>query len=646
LGVKFFRQLGVVGFLAASMLVLPATSGQALVQEDAAASYSFAFRDAAAAQVIDEVVGRALGLSYTVDPAVNALVTFRLDQELTPSELLEAFQSTLATYGIVVLRNGESLLFTTRANARTSALRGSGTVGGGGYVTETLNLVNAMPSQIAESLAAMGAPDLVVFSDDETGVLIVGGSPGEIAAARETIASLDRRIAPESRWFDLTNVSADVVARELTQIAAGMNMRDVQIAPIPRLRGLMVFGGTQGDLDQVAELIARLDNSSPEGDGTLWYYRPVNVAAESLAITLNDVLGNGTILSGTSLSTSAPTGGFTDATPGGAPAFGAPGRGGAPSQPSLTASGGATASGGSSDGDTRVAVDRESNTLVISSPQDRRLELLRLLQQLDVRPRQVLIEASVLEVTLTDEFRFGVDWSVLSSNERTVVTSTGEQSGGIAATFPGIAITYIGPDATAAIDALRARTNVEVVSSPKIIVLDNRSAQLQIGDQVPVVTQTSQSNVTPDAPRVVNIEYRDTGVQLYVTPRVTGENDITLIITQEVSSVSRTTTSGIDSPTIQQRRFDSSLLLNSGGTVALGGLIASNATSGNSGAPGLGDIPILGHLFRQDFGDGRRTELIVLLSATILSDPEASSLATQGLITDMKGLEERGLAEP
>ncbi|CAN5304419.1 hypothetical protein BH11PSE2_BH11PSE2_14280 [soil metagenome] len=194
-----------------------------------------------------------------------------------------------------------------------------------------------------------------------------------------------------------------------------------------------------------------------------------------------------------------------------------------------------------------------------------------------------------------------------------------------------------------AIDALRARTTVEVVSAPKLVALDNRSARLQIGDQVPIATQASQSQVSPDSPRLVTIDYRNTGVILEITPRVTGEDGVTLEVSQEVSSVARTTTSGIDSPTIRQRRFDSVLLLKSGGTVALGGLISSTNSDGNSGLPYLADVPIVGNLFKSRNKDQRRTELIVLLTARILPDATAAATAAKDISGDMKAIDGHGL---
>ena len=617
--------------LAASVGLAPAISpAQTPPRADQRAqAYTFAFRDADAAQVVEEVIGRGLGLSYTLDPAVTAKITFRVDLE-----------TTLATYNIVLVRNGESLLVTTRANARSGLRKGAG-AGAAGYRTETVPVINAQPSEIAAALHTMGAGDVVAFTDDKAGILMLGGTPDEIAAARETIATLDQRLAPKSRWIDLKNVSADVVARELTDLVVAMKLTDVHVAAIPRLRGLMIFASNDENLNQAADFVTRLDTTSAEGDGTLWSYRPRNVGADSLSATLNEVLGNGVSpaplapTTSTSSDRPSPTGSS-------APSVTSTSGRSTSSSPSAspsTAGGAVNAKSAAGGGDIRIAVDQESNTLVISSPPDRRPEIQRLLTQLDVRPKQVLIEARVLEVTLGDEFRFGVDWSVLSSDGSTLIKSTSDAAGAIRPTYPGIAVTFVGGNVNAAIDALGSRTHVTVISSPKVIVLDNRSARLQIGDQVPVAKQTSQSALTADAPTLVSIEYRDTGVLLDVTPRVTGENDVTLLVSQQVSAVAKTTTSGIDSPTIEQRQFDSSLLLNSGGTVALGGLISTTHSSGRSGVPGFSELPLIGGLFRTDTQSNQRTELIVLLSATILPDPAASTAATQDLVGKMKGLE-------
>src|SRR5262249_380969 len=150
---------------------------------------------------------------------------------------------------------------------------------------------------------------------------------------------------------------------------------------------------------------------------------------------------------------------------------------------------------------------------------------------------------------------------------------------------------------------------VDVISSPVVVTLDNQEAILQVGDEVPVITQSAANVTTPNASVINTVQYRDTGILLHVTPRIVSNDNITLAITQEASEVATTTTSGIDSPTIQQRKFQNTVTVGSGETIALGGLISTTRTRGHSGIPLLSAIPVLGAPFRDSSSSVRRTEL-------------------------------------
>lgn len=254
-----------------------------------------------------------------------------------------------------------------------------------------------------------------------------------------------------------------------------------------------------------------------------------------------------------------------------------------------------------------------------------------------------MIEASIIEVSLTNDFRFGVDWSTVSGNGKLTGNSVYTESGAIGPRFPGFSITYLGGDIDAAINALGSRTAIDVVSAPKLITLDNHKARLQIGDQVPVVTQTSTSTTTSNPAIVSTVEYRSTGVILNVTPRISGDDKVVVDISQEVSGVAKTVTSGIDSPTIQQRELESTLVLQDGAVVALGGLISHRRSDSDSGVPVLKDVKFLGNLFKSRGNESARTELIVLLKVKIMRDPNTSSQVTQDMLADMREIESRGL---
>jgi general secretion pathway protein D len=277
------------------------------------------------------------------------------------------------------------------------------------------------------------------------------------------------------------------------------------------------------------------------------------------------------------------------------------------------------------------------------APASRWRALQPALHQLDQAPDQVLIEATVLEVSLNKEFEFGVDWSLLSESGKVGSVLSRLENGAVQPAYPGLSLTYLNAGVRVVVSALAAKTDVEVMSAPKLLALDNRAASLQIGDEVPIVTQRAQGVGAPGAPLVTTTEYRDTGVILKIKPRINGPDSVMVELSQEVSGVSRTTTSGIDSPTIQQRKFESSLHLREGQTVALGGLISSRRSFDDVGVPGLKDVPVVGALFKSQRRDGQRTELIVLLSARILRADDASGAALADLKTSMEGLGSRGL---
>jgi general secretion pathway protein D len=228
----------------------------------------------------------------------------------------------------------------------------------------------------------------------------------------------------------------------------------------------------------------------------------------------------------------------------------------------------------------RILADEANNSLVILASAEEYQLLQQVIALLDVTPNQVMLEATIAEVTLNDDLAFGITW-FLQDGEFDLSFSDLD-NGAVASTFPGFSVLVDGADGRAALNAVASVTDVKVLSSPSLMVLDNRTATLQVGDQVPVVTQTAVSTIDPDAPIVNSVELRDTGVILKVTPRVNEGGRVMLDIEQEVSDVVETRTSGIDSPTIQQRKIKTSVAVDNGETIALGGLIRDKVTDGET----------------------------------------------------------------
>lgn len=620
------------------LAAVPASPSRA----ERAESFTFAFRDADIAQVAEEILGNALGVPYTVDPGVAGKVSFRIDRRLTRAQLLEAFEAALAVNDVALLRQGDSLVLAPRDKARSSAaLRDPGAINAGrrgGYDVVAVPLSFSTPTEVAKALEAMTGSKAVLYSNDKLGLIVLGGSGSELQSLLETIKILDRNVfeGARIRWFDLHQAAAGTVSADLAKILSTAGVQGVSVSPLSRLNGLIVSARTETAMNEVAGWIARLDTPSRDLSTQLYVYRPRSASAGALAATLSQVLSTGQAGSG--------SGGYNDRQSG---------RDTSRTDAAAARDDGATPSGGESGAENlgdqkledgvRIGVDRDSNTLIVRAPAARWMSLQQTLAEIDRPPSQVMIEASIIEVSLTNDFRFGVDWSAVSGNGKLAGNSVYTDNGVIGPKFPGFSITYLGGDIDAAINALGSRTAIDVVSAPKLITLDNHKARLQIGDQVPIVTQTA-TDTTTSSPAIVNtVEYRDTGVILEVTPRISGDDKVVVDIAQEVSGVAKTVTSGIDSPTIQQRKLASTLVLQDGAVVALGGLISHRSSDSNSGVPGLKDVKLLGNLFKSKSKEGSRTELVVLLTVRIMRDPAASSLMTRDLLADMREIESRGL---
>jgi general secretion pathway protein D len=234
---------------------------------------------------------------------------------------------------------------------------------------------------------------------------------------------------------------------------------------------------------------------------------------------------------------------------------------------------------------------------------------------LDVIPNQVLIEATIAEVTLNDELKFGIRAFLAGKSS---VKFTDDAGGAIASVFPGFSYALTTANIAATMNALNQITNVNVLSSPTLTVMDNKTAMLQIGDEVPITTQSAVSVLTTGAPVVNSVSYRDTGVILSMTPRINESGRVLLDIEQEVSSVASTTSSNIDSPTIRQRRIRTSVVVNDGEPLALGGMIQEQRSLSRTQAPIIGDIPVLGNLVKNKDNQISKTELIVIITPHVI----------------------------
>jgi len=610
-------------------------------------SYTFNFQNAEISQVSAEILGKALGLTYTIDPDVTGKMSFQIERRLTGAQLLEAFEAALESNDVTLVREGNGLAVKPRAKAK-----GSGSIRllsqgghGAGYTTLAVPLTYATASEVAKAIQAVGPTDIVVYVDDKLGLLVLGGTSSELRTAVEAVGIFDRSGFADTRirLFTLQEATAETVAADLDKMLDAAKIAEVTVVPLKRLNGLFVFAQSATELDNVGRWVAKLDVPSREKTLSLWVYHPRNLSADQLGAELNSVMGGASTSLNGGASQLPGANGAGSVSGGIAPL--APSDAQSPASVTRAASPAPATDLSTQDDPVHIGIDKQSNTLLFSASPVHWIQIQKALDELDRTPNQVQIDASILEVTLNNQFNYGVDWSVLSDAGQLTVSSINSPAGKIAQGIPGMSVTFLGKDVQAAINALSERTNVQVVSAPKIVALDNHLAKLEVGDQVPITTQAEQSTVAGSAPVINSVEYRSTGVILNVTPRIGGDGRVMLDISQEVSSVGQTTSSSINSPTIQERKMATTLILDNGQVVALGGLISTSRNLTDTGIPFLEKAPVLGALFKTHTNTSARTELIVLITAKVIEDDAGSQRAMADMLADMREIKSDGLLQ-
>ena len=291
--------------------------------------------------------------------------------------------------------------------------------------------------------------------------------------------------------------------------------------------------------------------------------------------------------------------------------------------------------GGDAGATMRIIPNSQNNAILIYGTPQENDTVDAMLRKLDILPLQVRIDATIAEVTLNDNLSYGTQYFFKAGLQGAL--SFGTSAASFASGFPGFVLS--GPNNTsAALSLLQAVTKVKVLSSPQLLVLDNEQARLQVGALVPYLSQTSQSTLTSGSPVINSINYQQTGVIMTVTPRVNSGGLVTLDISQEVSDVSPTvTTTGVNSPTFNERSVTSRVVIQDGQTVGLAGLISDSDSRENQGIPWLKDIPILGALAGQQTNQRQRTELLVLITPHVVQDQRQARSLTQDMREDQAG---------
>lgn len=581
------------------------------------------------ADAVQRILGDILDANYAIETDLDGEITIQTRQPASPGRLLELLSSALAENGAALVNDdgfyrvvAEGQTARAAGGARVSA-PGARSIGGGLHVIPLRYVAASRLAEVMEEVTRGGSVHEV---DAERNLLIVSGSDRDVAAMLDLAAVFD------VDWMDgmsfalvpLIAADAQSVAQELEQVFAGGEGGDLsgllRIVAIRRLNAVLVVSPQAAYIRRAQTWISRLDEPSGGAERRYFVIDIQNRPAAEIAEIIQSVSGD-----------AGPRLGSSSASP-----FG---DGGATALPDSAAPGEVAALQASGDGElagVSVFADEANNSLIVLATPQQLRGVRRVVETLDAMPNQVLLEAMIAEVRLSDELRFGLNWAVESGEFDFAFSEFA--TGAVTSTFPGFSVLFSGRDARAALNAVSSVTDVNVISSPSLMVLDNRTAILQVGDQVPIITQSSVSVLDPDAPIVNSVTLRDTGVILRVTPRVNDSGLVVLDVEQEVSDVVETVSSGIDSPTIQQRRLQTSVVVRDGETVALGGLIRDRESLGTSGIPVLSRIPGIGAAFRSNNQRQERTELIVLITPRVVRDVAEARSVTDELRRRIRGV--------
>ena len=412
-------------------------------------------------------------------------------------------------------------------------------------------------------------------------------------------------------YFDYMNVvDFDKKLKEVlpafgVPIARGLTENGLMTIPLDKINALLVLTQKKEWLDLLLTWKEKLDAVDSLGDEPqMFIYQPKNRPAEDLVDVLKSVANGG-------------------ATPAPATVLGQGGRQVAAPRietPSPQISSAALP------GKFSAILDKGRNAVIVTATPANFKLIRNTLIQLDTPPRQVLIEATIMEVTLTDNLQYGVEWFLqhnAGNFQGSLTTLGGLALGGSGLNF---AVSKLTGDIQAKINMYGNKSLINIISTPHIAMLDGKEASINVGTEVPIVTAESSasdigsSSTTPSILR--SVQYRNTGTILRVKPIINSDGALTLDVSQELSEAQTNSVSSIDSPLILNRSIRTTLLCKSGETVLLGGLISTNKSTGESKVPILGDLPLIGHLFKTNSKGLTKTELLIQITPYILNDLE------------------------
>jgi len=607
---------------------------------------------------INEAFGNLLGLTFQMDQALanqRDLVTLRTSSPQAPADFYRLVVQVLRTYGVTARLDGDLVQVTpgTKGKSDEPPLVLSGRTlpevpNSHRPVFQLVELKSARIADVNQWLrVAFKLDGLEIQDDPNRNAVVLLGKPDLVAQAVAAIRVLDRPFmrGRVSTRLEPAFVGAEELARRLVDVLTaegyGAMLHTSQgvlqgatmiVLPIAGANSVLIFAADNTLLDHAIEWAQTIDRPNPAASGqSLFYYLVKNTRAEDLAATLNGVR----------------TAGASVAAARAAPAATGAG-GGAAAAPAAPAAANAAITTGS------LIVDEPRNALIFQGAAAEWERMLPLLRQMDRAARQVVIEVTIAEVTLTDGVDLGFAWQRVGGNSNissgAIGASGGSTGGGTGAgTGNGTGSTASGLNylinttgvVRAQLTALAQANRLTVLSTPRLMVKSGEEASIEVGTEVPTLSsQTASSQQTGGTSNILqSIQNRKTGIILNVRPVIYSDDRVDLEVRQEVSDAQPVgANAAIQSPAISNRVISTSLTLRDGGSVLMGGLMSNRQTESDNGIPGLKDIPLIGRLFKSTSRSNTKTELVVMIVPYIIETGEQAEAITRAVTSQLENL--------
>lgn len=583
-----------------------------------------------------KAVGLITGKNFVLDPRVKGTVNIVSSSPVQKREVYTILLSALRLQGFAVVETPGAIKIVPEADAKQNygvTVNQKLNVGGDRIVTQVYPLTHESAAQLVPILRPLITPNNSIAAYPGSNVLVITDYADNVKRLNQIIANIDRPAANDLITLPLKYASALEVAQMIGKLMpevtvpgvasaapAGAQMEGVRkttLIPDSRANTLIVRGDNPAHLGQIKQVVDSLDRPGAAG-GNIHVVYLKNAEATKLAATLK------AILTGTDVPQAAAT-----------PSGGNAAANAAAASTSVSSGGGQISPG------VAVQADATTNALIITAPDNIYNNIRAVIDRLDARRAQVYVEAMIAEVSVDKVGEFGVQWLLAGqgsdasggglSNLGAGSSSIGSIATAIATkaytSLPqGLTLGVANSNQTLGVLATMLESNGDgnVLSTPNLLTLDNEEATILVGQNIPIVTGTQSSTGSNQNP-FTTVERKDVGINLKVKPQVSEGGAITMQVYQEVSSIDTTVVTNGAGIATKKRSIDSKVLVDDGQIIVLGGLIQNNVTQTDNKVPLLGDIPLLGRLFRYEKRQNTRTNLMVFLRPVILRDGQSAA---------------------